>query len=73
MKIMRYLEQKAQGMVEYALILAFVVGIAAALTSSDGIKGAIETTFEKVTTTLNTANGTQGGNSQNNNGQGGTN
>lgn len=59
MKIMRYLEQKAQGMVEYALILAFVVGIAAALTSSDGIKGAIETTFEKVTTTLNTANGTQ--------------
>ncbi|WP_303725209.1 Flp family type IVb pilin [Anaerovibrio lipolyticus] len=61
MKVMRYLEQKAQGMVEYALILAFVVGIAAALTSSDGIKGAIETTFEKVTTTLNTANGTQGG------------
>lgn len=73
MKIMRYLEQKAQGMVEYALILAFVVGIAAALTSSDGIKGAIETTFEKVTTTLNTANGTQGGNSQSNNGQGGNN
>ena len=64
MKIMRYLEQKAQGMVEYALILAFVVGIAAALTSSDGIKGAIETTFEKVTTTLNTANGTQGGGTQ---------
>ena len=68
MKIMRYLEQKAQGMVEYALILAFVVGIAAALTSSDGIKGAIETTFEKVTTTLNTANGTQtqGGGNQGN-------
>jgi len=67
MKVMRYLEQKAQGMVEYALILAFVVGIAAALTSSDGIKGAIETTFEKVTTTLNTANGTQGGNNQSSN------
>ena len=68
MKIMRYLEQKAQGMVEYALILAFVVGIAAALTSSDGIKGAIENTFEKVTTTLNTANGTQtqGGGAQGN-------
>ena len=73
MKIMRYLEQKAQGMVEYALILAFVVGIAAALTSSDGIKGAIENTFTKVTETLNTSNGTQGGNSQNNNGQGGNN
>ena len=59
MKVMRYLEQKAQGMVEYALILAFVVGVAAALTSSDGIKGAIENTFKNVTTTLNTANETQ--------------
>ncbi|MBR1696726.1 MAG: hypothetical protein IJ712_00660 [Anaerovibrio sp.] len=67
MKIMRYLEQKAQGMVEYALILAFVVGIAAALTSSDGIKGAIENTFEKVTTTLNTASGTQGGDADSSN------
>lgn len=73
MKIMRYLEQKAQGMVEYALILAFVVGIAAALTSSSGIKGAIQNTFTKVTETLNTSSGTQSGNSQNNNGQGGTN
>ena len=58
MKVMRYLEQKAQGMVEYALILAFVVGVAVALASSDGIKGAIEQTFTNVTNTLNTANGT---------------
>ncbi len=58
MKIMRYLEQKAQGMVEYALILAFVVGIAAALTSSTGIKGAIEQTFTNVKNTLNNANST---------------
>ncbi|WP_407400207.1 Flp family type IVb pilin [Anaerovibrio sp.] len=60
MKVMRYLEQKAQGMVEYALILAFVVGIAIALTNSSGIKGAIETTFSNVTKTLNEANGTTG-------------
>ncbi len=60
MKVMRYLEQKAQGMVEYALILAFVVGVAVALTSSTGIKGAIETTFGNVTKTLNDANGTSG-------------
>jgi pilus assembly protein Flp/PilA len=67
MKVMRYLEQKAQGMVEYALILAFVVGVAVALTSSDGIKGAIETTFTNVTKTLNNANGTStsGGNNGN--------
>lgn len=63
MKVMRYLEQKAQGMVEYALILAFVVGVAVALTSSDGIKGAIEQTFTNVTNTLNTANGTNKSNS----------
>jgi pilus assembly protein Flp/PilA len=61
MKVMRYLEQKAQGMVEYALILAFVVGVAVALTSSDGIKGAIETTFNNVTQTLNKANNTSTG------------
>ncbi len=66
MKIMRYLEQKAQGMVEYALILAFVVGIAAALTGSDGIQEAIKTTFTNVTSTLNKANNTstQGGTTQ---------
>ena len=57
MKIMRYLEQKGQGMVEYALILAFVVAVAAALMNTDnGIRGAIETTFGNVTNTLNTAN-----------------
>ena len=66
MKIMRYLEQKGQGMVEYALILAFVVAVAVALTGNDGIRGAIETTFGNVTETLNTANqqGNQGGTTQ---------
>lgn len=51
-----YLKQKGQGMVEYALILAFVVGIAAFLVGNDGIGQAIRTTFQNVTTTLTTAN-----------------
>ena len=56
----RYLNQKGQGMVEYALILAFVVVVAAFLTGSNGIGKAIETTFTKVKTTLDTANATAG-------------
>jgi pilus assembly protein Flp/PilA len=56
MKIMRYLEQKGQGMVEYALILAFVVAVAVALTGNGGIREAISTTFSNVTKTLNSAN-----------------
>ena len=50
------LKQKGQGMVEYALILAFVVGVAAFLTSSSGVGNAIQTTFTNVTNTLNNAN-----------------
>ena len=56
----RYLNQKGQGMVEYALILAFVVVVAAFLTGSDGIGEAIKTTFTKVKTTLDTANAKAG-------------
>lgn len=41
----RYLSQKAQGIVEYALILAFVVVVAAVLTQSDGLKDAIMGVF----------------------------
>ena len=48
----RYLSQRAQGMVEYALILAFVVAIAAVLTSDGGISGGIKTVFGKITTAL---------------------
>ena len=51
-----YLKQKGQGMVEYALILAFVVGIAAFLVGNGGIGEAIQTTFQNVTKTLNTSN-----------------
>ena len=48
----RYLSEKAQGMVEYALILAFVVALAIVLTQNDGVKGGIQNTFGNVTNTL---------------------
>lgn len=48
----RYVSEKGQGMVEYALILAFVVLIAAALMNSDGIKGGIEAVFGSVSSKL---------------------
>ena len=57
MKVMRYLEQKGQGIVEYALILAFVVGIAAvALNGKTGLGQAIQGVFERVTTQLEGTN-----------------
>lgn len=51
----RYLSEKAQGMVEYALIIAFVVavaGVALKANTSDGLGGAIHSAFEKVTTKI---------------------
>lgn len=55
----RYLSQKAQGMVEYALIIAFVVAIAVALSSDGGLANAISSVFGKagnqVNNTANTA------------------
>ena len=41
----RYLSQKAQGIVEYALILAFVVVLAIVLTNRGGLSGAIKNVF----------------------------
>lgn len=42
----RYMSQKAQGIVEYALILAFVVAIAIFITTGDGsLKNAIKGVF----------------------------
>ncbi|MBQ3854209.1 MAG: hypothetical protein II778_05815 [Anaerovibrio sp.] len=62
----RNLQQKGQGIVEYALILAFVVGLAAYLTNANGIGTAVQTTFNNVTNALTTANNnsqsTTGGN-----------
>ena len=53
----RYLSQRAQGMVEYALILALVVavGIAVIGTGADGELGrAISTVFAKVKAQIDT-------------------
>lgn len=44
----RYLSEKAQGIVEYALILAFVLILATALTDPNGIKDKIEAVFARV-------------------------
>lgn len=41
----RYMSQKAQGMVEYALILAFVVVVAAVLAGDTGLSSAISNVF----------------------------
>ena len=51
----RYLSQKAQGIVEYALILAFVVVLAIVLSGSDGLSGAISGIFGKTKDQLNSA------------------
>ena len=53
----RYLNGKGQGIVEYALILAFVIVVAAALTQSGGLSEAITGIFDKVTKTLNPSSG----------------
>ena len=49
----RYMSQKAQGMVEYALIIAFVVAIAVVLSSDGGLKSAIEGVFNSATSQIN--------------------
>lgn len=48
----RYLGQKGQGIVEYALILAFVVGLAAVLTNTGGLKDAVSGVFTNATNQL---------------------
>ena len=50
--VAEYLGEKGQGIVEYALILAFVVALAIVLTQNDGVKGGIQNTFGNVTNTL---------------------
>ncbi len=50
----RYMNEKAQGLTEYAILLAFVVVVAAAVTTSaeSGLSGAITAAFNKVSTTI---------------------
>lgn len=55
----RYLSQKAQGIVEYALILAFVVAIAIFITSGDGnLKNAIQGVFSDTASQVKVSSGT---------------
>jgi pilus assembly protein Flp/PilA len=44
----RYLGEKGQGIVEYALILAFVVVVAAAITGQGDLKSKVQGTFENM-------------------------
>ena len=53
----KYLGKKGQGMVEYALIIAFVVGIAAvAFSGENGLGAQMEKTFGNATKQLKTQN-----------------
>ena len=49
----RYMSQKAQGIVEYALILAFVVVLAIVLTNTGGLSDAIKNVFKDTTNQVN--------------------
>ena len=48
----RYLGEKGQGIVEYALILAFVVVIAVAITNAGGLKDKVSEVFTNITQSL---------------------
>ena len=49
----RCMDQKAQGMVEYALIIAFVVALAVVLMSDGGLSGAISGVFGSAASAVN--------------------
>lgn len=53
----RYVSEKAQGIVEYALILAFVAVIAAALFGNDNIEGKIKAVFQHIEDLLDNGKG----------------
>ncbi len=48
----RYLSEKGQGLVEYALLLVFVVGVAVVVLNTD-LTTSIKSAFNKVTSNLN--------------------
>lgn len=49
-------KEKGQGIVEYAVLLAFVVAIAAYLFSAGGVKEEVSKTFSKTVSTLQVGN-----------------
>ena len=51
----RFQDQAAQGIVEYALILAFVVGVAAAIFANGGLADAIGEAYFQVSETISNA------------------
>lgn len=51
-------KEKGQGIVEYAVLLAFVVAIAAYLMSSSGLADEVSNTFSKTVSTLSSGNAT---------------
>ena len=52
----KFFTEKGQGIVEYAVLLAFVVAIAAYLFSETGVKGEISNTFSRTVSTLKSGN-----------------
>lgn len=55
-----YLKEKGQGIVEYAVLLAFVVAVAAYVFSGDSsLKSEISNTFSRTTSTLSTVSNQQ--------------
>ena len=48
----RFFKEKGQGIVEYAVLLAFVVAIAAYLFTSSGIKNEVTATFNSTQSML---------------------
>ncbi len=55
MQKIQQLREKGQGMVEYALIIAFVVGIAVYLTQSNSLGGAVSNVFESAKTQIDSS------------------
>ena len=54
-----FFKEKGQGIVEYAVLLAFVVAIAAYLFGSNSVKDQVTATFNKTVSTLSTCNAQQ--------------
>ncbi|MBO5635975.1 MAG: hypothetical protein J5906_00420 [Acidaminococcaceae bacterium] len=52
----KFFTEKGQGIVEYAVLLAFVIAIAAYLFSETGVKGEVSKTFSKTVSVLSSGN-----------------
>lgn len=50
----RYMTEKAQGIVEYALVLAFVVVVAVAIGSSGDLTSKVSSVFKAITSSFAT-------------------